>query len=419
MGWQDDPIVSPGAPEPQPWEKDAVVYPAQKKIASGIPEAIQAGYQSSVPGLIDRGKLPDIVLDPQHSKWYERAAATASQMFHETPESLAGMLAGGAVGSVAGPIGSLLGGGAGAFAVPAAIRESYVQAYSKGEIAGSADFLNRAAIVLKQTGKEALIGAATVGAGKLARVGAEAAGMGAKAAGAAALTAEGGTLVVAPAALEGRMPEPQDFMDAAILLGGLKGVGAVSRKLGAIYAKTGKTPMEVLADAKADPTIVEDLRAGTPAAEFVLKDGGKITVSSEANPDAFSGLVRMEYGEPVSLIAKNASGEEVGRLTYMQNGGPIDVFVREADRRRGVGTILYDALEAAGGKLSPVDSGVIISDEHFGRAESKSSGFLRMPLPLRANPANNSVSSPKLKSPAPTKAWPVKSCCATRLVSSR
>jgi hypothetical protein len=360
MGWQDDPIVSPGAPELQPWEKDAVVYPTQKKIASGIPEAIQAGYQSSVPGLIDRGKLPDIVLDPQHSKWYERAAATASQMFHETPESVAGMLAGGAVGSVAGPIGSLLGGGAGAFAVPAAIRESYVQAYSKGEIAGSADFLNRAAIVLKQTGKEALIGAATVGAGAVAArtVGkaiAPAIGTGIsvptaiKTINAASLAAEGGTLVVAPAALEGRMPEPQDFMDAAILLGGLKGVGAVSRKLGTVYAKTGKTPMEVLADAKADPTIVEDLKAERPtAADSVAKAEGKpgeqLSLFPETEiPRAYQGLAREELlrntiGEqPLKIADVMANpygtitpGKEPNHVNYRYVDGPEDVKAVQA-----------------------------------------------------------------------------------------
>jgi len=86
-------------------------------------------------------------------------------------------------------------------------------------------------------------------------------------------------------------------------------------------------------------------------------------ITSEPAPNAFSKLVRMEYGEPISLVAKNKTGEEVGRLTYMPNGGPIDVFVREQDRRKGIATALYAAHKAAGGKLLSVDSGVAISDE--------------------------------------------------------
>jgi GNAT superfamily N-acetyltransferase len=101
-----------------------------------------------------------------------------------------------------------------------------------------------------------------------------------------------------------------------------------------------------------------------PVAQKVqLKDGNNIAIAPEASPDAFTNLVRMQYGEPVSLVATNVAGEEVGRLTYMPNGGPIDVFVEPSARRQGVGTALYGALESAGGKLPAEDSGVIISNE--------------------------------------------------------
>ncbi len=104
--------------------------------------------------------------------------------------------------------------------------------------------------------------------------------------------------------------------------------------------------------------------AGDVQADGVtLKDGGRITISQQPAPKAFGSLVRGEFGEPQTLIATNDAGEEVGRLTFMPNGGPIDSFVREQDRRRGVGTALYDALEARGGTLPPVESGVAISDD--------------------------------------------------------
>lgn len=103
--------------------------------------------------------------------------------------------------------------------------------------------------------------------------------------------------------------------------------------------------------------------AGVRADGVKLKDGARITLSEQPAPKAFSSLVRNQFGEPKALIATNDAGEEVGRLTFMPNGGPIDSFVREQDRRRGVGTALYDAMEARGGKLPPIDSGVAISDD--------------------------------------------------------
>jgi hypothetical protein len=102
---------------------------------------------------------------------------------------------------------------------------------------------------------------------------------------------------------------------------------------------------------------------GAPAASREAGTKGETLIKAEPSPNAFSKLVRLEYGEPISLVAKNKAGEEVGRLTYMPDGGPIDVFVREQDRRKGVATALYNAHKAAGGKLPSEDSGVIISKE--------------------------------------------------------
>lgn len=255
-----------GANQPQPM---APSNPAAPRKAEGVFDAIQAGYQGSATGLAFRGKLPDIELDPHHSKWYERAAAGLAQVGAEFVPGVVGAFGGGAAGAAAGTalplvgnvVGGVVGAGAGAFAVPAAIRESLIQAYSKGEVTSTGDFLDRAAIVLKTTGKEGLIGAVTGGLGKAAQVGAAAAKVGAKTTAAAVAGAELTALTITPAALEGRLPEPQDFVDGAVLLVGIKGATRGAQKLREIYAKTGKTPAEVLADAAADPTIAEDLGA--------------------------------------------------------------------------------------------------------------------------------------------------------------
>lgn len=264
MGWLDNPVVENPAPAPAPsapaeeWLSNPVVTTVgqQPRIGKGIADALSAGYQSSGTGLALRGRLPDIELDPTHAKWYERLASGVATVGAEIPQGIAGAL----LTAPAGPIAS----GAGAFALPAMIRQVYVDAYTKGEVTSSADFLNRAKIMLKQGAVEGAIGGLTVGAGKVATVGAGSLGLGKVATEAASLTAQAGALTVAPAALEGRLPEPQDFMDAAILLVGLKGATAAAGKIASIYRATGKTPIEVAAEAKADPTIAKDLAKPSP-----------------------------------------------------------------------------------------------------------------------------------------------------------
>ena len=66
------------------------------------------------------------------------------------------------------------------------------------------------------------------------------------------------------AALEGRIPEPKEFLDAAVVITGLHAATGMSRiasaKLKSIYAETGIRPVEVLEDIQRDPSILEDLR---------------------------------------------------------------------------------------------------------------------------------------------------------------
>jgi len=261
------------------------------RFAKGLSDAVQAGLQGSATGLIGRGKLPDIVLDPHHSTWAQRLTSSAAGLVSEIPEMVAGAFVGGAAGGAAGTavpvignvVGAAVGGGAGAFAAPTLVRESLMQYYQSQQGGSTLDFLDRVGIVLKATGKDALVGGATAGvgaaAGKLAtnaitkgaatamtrgeaRIVAAASGLG-----------EYGTMVVAPAALQGRLPEAEDFANAAILIGGMKVAGAAATKLNAarieaklqkIYEKTGKTPAEVYKDSLIEPKIMEELKAETP-----------------------------------------------------------------------------------------------------------------------------------------------------------
>lgn len=227
--------------------------------SKGVWDSLVAGVQRSGSGLLVRGKLPDVVLDPRHAKWYENALSSIAEIGADLPQAVAGTMGGAAVGTAVAPgAGTVVGSGAGMMAVPTAIRESLMRAYQNGEVDSSKDWLDRVGIMIKglgdkevlsATGKAAVVGAATLGAGRVA------APLGAM----AKLGAEATTVTVAPAALEGRLPEPWEIANAAIVLGGMKMASLVASRLTTVYEKTGVTPEQVVADAKTDPTIREDL----------------------------------------------------------------------------------------------------------------------------------------------------------------
>ncbi len=267
------------APESGPWDQ----FQTQPRTAAGLLDSIQAGYQGGLTGLAVRGKLPDVVLDPSQATWYEKAAASTAQVVSELPEMTAGAAIGALAGTaIGGPIGSILGGGAGAFGIPTAIRTALIESYKSGTAQTSGGFLSSAKIVLQQSTKDAGIGALTfgIGAGISRVVGGAIApligeSIGVKAAtrtiGAAGTAGEVGTMVVAPAALEGKMPEWEDFLNAAIVVGGLKASMGLAHKIGDIYAKTGIPPEQVAGAAKADPKFAEELKSESPALPEMLQ----------------------------------------------------------------------------------------------------------------------------------------------------
>lgn len=341
----------------------------QGRTAKGLSEAWTAGHQRSIAGLVDRGAMPEITLDPHQNKWYERLVGNVSTIVNETPESIAGALAGGKIGAaggaLAGPVGAgvggLIGGGAGAMYVPEVLRAAYTKAIRDGEITSKTDWLSRVKIAIKNIGtseaqlegaKGAAIGAATMGVGRVAgpvlnrallpavQSGAISQGTAKVVAGAGAVVAEGTTLAVAPAVIEGRLPESHEFLDAAVLLGGLKGATAVSSRLLKTYEKTGKTPVEVLADAAENPSIKADLVRGTEAEQAlraeVKKQGGEPldlgdldftqgTVRGEplVSPDS----AKLLTVEPVvtgrqAVVTDKGAQIEIGRTDRLDRGGP-------------------------------------------------------------------------------------------------
>lgn len=232
------------------------------KTAETYVEAMTAGAQDSSMGWMARGKAPNIGL-ADDAPWTMRAARNVGSVAGDFIPGVAAAIA----ATPTGPVGQ----GAAGFGVPMAIRAALVEAYTNNHALDWKGFWDISKAALIAGGKGMVIGGATMGAGKLVAGGiANTAGKAVAGTG-AELTA----MTTMAAALEGHIPTWQDFMDNAILLGGLKGVVGTAKGLYGIYEQAGRTPSEVLADASKNPKLAEQVAAAEPAAkaaQVALKD---------------------------------------------------------------------------------------------------------------------------------------------------
>ena len=203
-------------------------------------QAIESGFQSSVSGLLYRGEKPD-KLSPEQLKELpatQRILAQGAQLAGDLPFMVPGAIIGSVGGGPAAPLTAL----GGAFALPSGIRKVLMDKYEEGEIDSFGEFWRRTIGAADETLKGFATGVATGAAGAIGGFPAEIAAM-----------------VTVGSALEGQIPEPNDFIDAAILIGGMKMSTGVARKLRTIYADTGKTPNDILMDISEDPFIRKEL----------------------------------------------------------------------------------------------------------------------------------------------------------------
>lgn len=244
-----------------------------KSMFSDSQKAYETGYSGSVEGMLRSGKAPTEFL-PEDAPMYMRIASQVGGLRGDivamvagaTAGSEVGAMAGGAAGSVVPGVGTVAGAGAGAalgsgygaFALPAAIRKTLMDHYEKGDVKDFNDFWERAAATFIDANKQGIVGAATTAAGGITGKLAEPF-VKPLVKTASQLAAEVTTMTTVGKAIEGEVPHPQDFIDAAVLVGGLHGATSVAGKLRNIYAKTGVRPELVIEQAKTDPTIVQDL----------------------------------------------------------------------------------------------------------------------------------------------------------------
>ena len=251
------------------------------KPAENIFDAVEAGFQMSVTGLMARDKLPDVVL-PENASMFYRIASQAATVAGDIPAMVAGGIGGyfggaipgtaggAAIGSVVPGVGTLIGGaignvtggvlgaGAGGNALPAMIRKYYTESLEKGEIKSFDEFWERASAVLLTGAKEGAIGAATAGVGNTVLKVASplTSQLGAKT---AQSVSEVATMTTLGAAMEGKAPSIQDFADAAVLVGGLGASAKVSAKIINTFKKTGVDPSGIALEAKSDMLLKQEL----------------------------------------------------------------------------------------------------------------------------------------------------------------
>jgi hypothetical protein len=219
------------------------------KQVKDFAEAFEAGFGISTGSLLFRPPTKELSPD---APMLSRFAANAGTFLGDIPALTGGYLIGGA---------NPITGTAGAIAFDEGLRKIMMDKYEKGEVQSFQDFFERAGGATLETLKGWVTGAVLGGVGqgmKLAPIASPAVKN------AATYAAEVATLATIAPAMNGHFPEPEDFADAALFLGFVKGSGMIAGKLRHVYAKTGVKPDQVVQDALTDPTILQDLASDRP-----------------------------------------------------------------------------------------------------------------------------------------------------------
>ena len=215
--------------------------------------AIKSGWETSILGLSQKAPSPESerifkLLEDRKTRlpFTERLVAGTAAILGDLPSYVIAGLVGSSV-SGGNPIAT----GAAAMGYTQALRKSLMLRYEKGEIVNLKDFAERGVKIAWEGAKGAAVGAATVGAGRLATPGIN------------GLLAETTAMTVTAAVLEGELPKFEDFAMNVTLIGGLHASMGTAAKMRKIYSETGIKPSEVYADVQNNPTIGAELLDST------------------------------------------------------------------------------------------------------------------------------------------------------------
>jgi hypothetical protein len=323
-------------------------------------EALTHGWQAaSWSGVMARKKMPDQIM-PEDAPWYQRLAAGAAEFAGDTPTMATGFVAGAGAGSLAGPVGTALGGLFGAGFLPRSIKEGYAQSVAKGQITSAGDFAQRAAETLWAGTKDGLtFTAAGMVGGPAARF-ATGLGAGTVTKTMAMIGAEDAAMTATASALEGRLPSLQEFTDNALALlmfhsaTGLTRMAAdhvasVRGNLARHWAATDEAPADATARAFNDPSLRAEFIAPAPphpvtgASDATFVD---VPSSKTETPHGTFEIPRMPPPEPLRIVDSTKSagfGDAYGHMDNVQGmvvhhtgGGKTVEDVIRTFKERGV-----------------------------------------------------------------------------------
>lgn len=336
------------------------------EVADSFFEALDAGFQQSSGDMLYKafsGKrvTPDMLL-PEDAPTFYRIASQVGTIAGDIPAMIAGAVigapvgaaTGGAVGSVAPVIGTaagataggLMGAGAGGNALPTAIRQSLMEFYEKGELESFSDFWERYSAVMLNTAKDGLIGGATAGVGgkvlsSASKVMAPAASR------VASVSSEIATMVTLGKSFEGEAPNAQDFLDAALVVGGLHFSVSSAKKLRHIYASTGIKPLDVVQEAQTNPVLKQDILTNGEDLPGIYKPLAAETKSVQPEAPAKPSVASEPQTAQEKIISKISTKEQKPQSSYTYNDfykdfvdrlDPINRAVKELSKGEGIDT---------------------------------------------------------------------------------
>lgn len=326
-------------------------------------ELFDTGYGGSATGLMSRGALPAQL--PEDLSLIGDLAAQAGGLVGDFPFMALGAFLGAPAGTaIAGPgPGTAAGALGGAFGLPAMLREGLMQEYRDGTVTSFSEYWDRVLKIGIETTKGIATGVATGAAGGLQT------GLMSK------LGAEITTLVTVGKGLEGEVPEPRDFAEAAIVLGGLKAAAGTPRaakftaeRLRNLYAKKGVPPTQVIQDAARDPSIVEDLNSTNNQVPRAYGGGGKPPATVPPKPATAEAPPPPPRSDAVKTVLSRISVGEKSKASYTWR----DFYRDQVDRLDPLNTAVKAMAE--GKKLATIEDaykqarllpGVSGKAEHF------------------------------------------------------
>lgn len=232
-------------------------------------DALAAGWGMGVTNLVSSGPSP--ITLPENASRAMKVAMTVGQIAGDVPAMIAGGVIGGVTGSAVGtpalPVvgtvaGGVVGAEVGANALPQALRKIMMDHYEKGDINTFSEFWDRFTGASWEAIKGGVVGGLTFGAGRYAGAASKVAGQ--TVSGLTKTAAELTTMVSAGSALEGRIPDADEFLNGGIVLAGLGGSVHVARKLRNGFSQTASRPLDILDEAAQDVQIKQQMLQSNP-----------------------------------------------------------------------------------------------------------------------------------------------------------